>query len=30
MGEPGHDTFEIDADRNQYVLEMGFGQANVA
>jgi len=30
MGEPGHDTFEIDADRNQDVLEMGFGQANVA
>jgi hypothetical protein len=30
MGQPGHDAFEINADRNQNVLEMGFGQANVA
>jgi len=24
MGEPGHDAFQIDADRNQNVLEMRF------
>jgi hypothetical protein len=30
MAEPGHDTFQIDADRNQNVLEMGFRQADVA
>jgi hypothetical protein len=30
MSEPGHDTFQIDADRNQHVLEMGFRQTNIA
>src|SRR6266699_2896789 len=30
MGEPGHDAFQIDTDRNQNVLEMGFRQADVA
>jgi hypothetical protein len=30
MSEPGHDAFQIDADRNQNVLEMGFRQANIA
>src|SRR5262249_258607 len=30
MGEPGHDTFQIDADRNQNVLETSFRQAHVA
>jgi len=30
MAEPGHDTFQIDADRNQNVLEMGFRQAHIA
>ena len=30
MDEPGHDAFEIDADRNQNMLKMGFRQANIA
>ena len=30
MGEPGHDAFQIDTDRHQNVLEMGFRQADVA
>jgi hypothetical protein len=30
MAEPGHDAFQIDADRDQNVLEMGFRQTNRA
>ena len=30
MGDPGHDAFEIDANRNQNMLEMGFRHPNVA
>ena len=30
MGQPGHDAFQIDPDRNQTMLEMGFRQTNRA
>src|SRR5215471_18054449 len=30
MSVPSHDAFQIDANRNQNVLEMSFRQANVA
>jgi hypothetical protein len=30
MGVPGHDAFQIDTDCDQDVLEMGFGQTNIA
>jgi hypothetical protein len=30
VGEPGHNTFQIDPNRTEDVLEMGFRQANVA